>query len=61
MSELIYHTLGWSIRYWMVLRDNYLGSFTSFSTLYEYIDKRRRDIPMGDPINLKYREGKVST
>lgn len=44
----------------MVLRDNYLGSFTNFSTLFEYIDKRKKNIPVGDPINLKYREGKVS-
>ncbi|KXN92475.1 Protein CSF1 [Leucoagaricus sp. SymC.cos] len=58
VSELIYLSLGWSIRYWMVLRDNYLGSFTNFSTLYEYIGRRRRNIPVGDPISLKYREGK---
>ncbi|KAJ3575090.1 hypothetical protein NP233_g1335 [Leucocoprinus birnbaumii] len=57
-TDLINLMLGWSIRYWMVLRDNYLGSFTNFSTLYEYIDKRKKDIPAGDPINLKYREGK---
>lgn len=57
-TELIYLCVGWSIRYWMVLRDNYLGSFTNFSTLYEYIDKRRRNVPVGDPVNLKYREGK---
>jgi hypothetical protein len=44
----------------MVLRDNYFGSFTNFSTLFEYLDKRRRNIPVGDPIHLKYREGKVS-
>lgn len=43
----------------MVLRDNYLGSFTNFSTLYEYLDRRRRKIPVGDPIEMKYREGKV--
>lgn len=61
MSKVIYHTLGWAIRYWMVLRDNYLGSFTNFSTLYEHIDKRKRNVPIGDPINLKYREGKVGT
>ena len=44
----------------MVLRDNYFGSFTHFSTLYEYLDKRKRNLPHGDPILLKYREGKVS-
>ncbi|KAF9450414.1 hypothetical protein P691DRAFT_468038 [Macrolepiota fuliginosa MF-IS2] len=58
ISKLVYQALGWSIRYWMVLRDNYLGSFTNFSTLYEYIDKRRKNIPVGDPVDLKYRRGK---
>lgn len=41
------------------MRDNYFGSFTNFSTLYEYLDKRRRGLPAGDPIELKYRKGKV--
>ncbi|KAG5648496.1 hypothetical protein DXG03_003107 [Asterophora parasitica] len=50
--------LGWAIRYFMVLRDNYLGSFTDFSTLYEYLDRRKRNLPLGDPILSKYRPGK---
>lgn len=58
--DLAFKALGWSIRYFMVLRDNYLGSFTHFSTLFEYLDKKRRNLPPGDPIALKYREGKVS-
>jgi len=45
----------------MVMRENYFGSFTNFSTLYEYLDKRRRGLLAGDPIELKYRKGKVSS
>jgi hypothetical protein len=52
--------LGWTIRYFMVLRNNYLGSFTHFSTLSEYLEKRDKGLPIGDPIALKYRKGKVS-
>jgi hypothetical protein len=43
----------------MVLRDNYLGSFTHFQTLYEYLEKQKEKLPLGDPIWLKYRPGKV--
>lgn len=43
----------------MSLRDNYLGSFTHFQTLAEYLDKRRNNLPIGDPITQKYRAGKV--
>jgi hypothetical protein len=59
MRDIVFKLLGWSIRYFMVIRDNYLGSFTQFSTLYEYLDKRRCKLPPGDPVALKYREGKV--
>jgi len=58
--DVAFKALGWSIRYFMVMRDNYFGSFTHFSTLYEYLDKRRRGLPIGDPITQKYREGRVS-
>jgi hypothetical protein len=57
--EIAFKPLGWSIRYLMVLRDNYFGSFTQFSTLDEYLSKRRRGLPVGDPIVEKYRPGKV--
>lgn len=43
----------------MVLRDNYLGSFTHFSTLYEYLEKRSNGHTLGDPVVQKYREGHV--
>jgi hypothetical protein len=57
--DIAFKMLGWSIRYFMVLRDNYFGSFTHFSTLYEYLEKRRQNLPPGDPVWAKYREGKV--
>jgi hypothetical protein len=59
MHDVAFKPLGWTIRFFMILRDNYLGSFTQFSTLVEYLDKRRRGI-LGDPLALKYRERKVS-
>lgn len=42
----------------MILKDNYFGSFTHFSTLGEYLDNKKKNIPIGDPIQLKYRPGK---
>ncbi|KAF9070624.1 hypothetical protein BDP27DRAFT_1401949 [Rhodocollybia butyracea] len=54
---VVFKSLGWSIRYFMILRENYLGSFTHFSTLYEYLDKRRRGAHLGDPVVQKYRPG----
>lgn len=59
LTNAVFCAFGWSIRYVMVLRDNYLGSFTHFQTLYEYLDKRRRNLPVGDPLILKYRPGHV--
>ncbi|THU95661.1 hypothetical protein K435DRAFT_829044 [Dendrothele bispora CBS 962.96] len=56
--DVAFKALGWSIRYFMILKDNYFGSFTHFSTLYEYLDKRKKGDPPGDPIDFKYREGK---
>ncbi|KAF8973209.1 hypothetical protein BDZ97DRAFT_665381 [Flammula alnicola] len=60
LRDAIYRAYGWSIRYFMVLRDNYFGSFTHFQTLSEYLDKRKRNHPIGDPIGLKYRPGKAN-
>lgn len=59
VRDIAFKTLGSTIRYLMVMRDNYFGSFTNFSTLYEYLDKRRQGLPPGDPIELKYRRGNV--
>ncbi|KAJ7579122.1 hypothetical protein C8J56DRAFT_337033 [Mycena floridula] len=59
-SGISFKLLGWSIRYLMILRDNYLGSFTQFSTLYEYLEKRRKGLPQGDPVMQKYRPGKAN-
>ncbi|KAF5393264.1 hypothetical protein D9757_000624 [Collybiopsis confluens] len=54
---IIFKSLGWAIRHFMILRDNYLGSFTHFSTLYEYLDRRKRGVLVGDPVVQKYRPG----
>lgn len=43
----------------MTVRDNYFGNFTHFSTLYEYVSKRKRNLPLGDPVEFKWVEGKV--
>lgn len=42
----------------MRLKENYFGSFTNFSTRLEYLEKHSRGA-VGDPIDLKYRKGKV--
>lgn len=44
----------------MAWRENYFGSFTQYSTTREYLDKRDRGVVVGDPLELKYRPGKVS-
>src|ERR1700693_32608 len=43
----------------MRLKDNYFGRFTHYSTVQEYIEKRDRGL-VGDPIDAKYRQGKVN-
>jgi hypothetical protein len=43
----------------MILRDNYFGSFTHFSTLDESIRKWNQHLSVGDPIEAQYRPGKV--
>ncbi|KAJ3735770.1 hypothetical protein DFJ43DRAFT_832425 [Lentinula guzmanii] len=55
VHDIVFKSLGWSIRYFMILRDNYLGSFTHFSTLYEYLHKQKKGAPLGDPVVQKYR------
>ncbi|KAI5121559.1 hypothetical protein M0805_000740 [Coniferiporia weirii] len=49
---------GWIIRHVMVLRENYLGGFTQYSTTREYLGKYEKGVPVGDPLGLKYRPGK---
>ncbi|KAF8633289.1 hypothetical protein AX17_004464 [Amanita inopinata Kibby_2008] len=60
VRDIVYKALGWSIRYFMVLKDNYFGSFTHFSILCEYLAKREKGLPPGDPIMFKYRPGKAN-
>ncbi|KAJ7680397.1 hypothetical protein DFH06DRAFT_1404238 [Mycena polygramma] len=55
--DVAYKGLGWSIRYLMILQNNYFGSFTTFSTLFEYLEKRKKGL-QGDPVLLQYRKGR---
>ncbi|EPQ57267.1 hypothetical protein GLOTRDRAFT_137631 [Gloeophyllum trabeum ATCC 11539] len=57
-KNVVWKAFGWTVRHFMVFRDNYFGTFTHFSTLYEYLDKRKKGVQVGDPIELQYREGK---
>ncbi|KAG1839020.1 hypothetical protein DFJ58DRAFT_813100 [Suillus subalutaceus] len=59
-SNVAFKALGWCVRYLMVLRDNYLGSFTHFSTLVEYLEKRSINL-IGDPLEMKHRPGKSNS
>ncbi|KAF7321613.1 hypothetical protein MKEN_00682400 [Mycena kentingensis (nom. inval.)] len=56
VRDIAYKAVGWSIRYFMILQANYFGSFTTFSTLYEYLEKRKGGL-QGDPVELQYRAG----
>lgn len=58
--EVVYKAFGWSIRTLMVLRDNYFGSFTHFSTLNEFLAKQRHGKSIGDPVELRYRPGSAN-
>ncbi|KAK0195692.1 hypothetical protein F5146DRAFT_1101121 [Armillaria mellea] len=57
LRNVAYKIVGWSIRHFMIIRDNYFGSFTHFSTLYEYLERKSRGLPPGDPVMDKYRKG----
>ncbi|SJK97794.1 uncharacterized protein ARMOST_01049 [Armillaria ostoyae] len=57
IRNVAYKIVGWSIRYLMIIKDNYFGSFTHFSTLYEYLERKGRGLPPGDPVMDKYRKG----
>ncbi|KAI6121684.1 hypothetical protein F5141DRAFT_529930 [Pisolithus sp. B1] len=56
LADVSFKLLGWVIRYAMVLRDNYFGSFTHFSTLVEYLSRHAKG-EVGDPVEKKYRLG----
>lgn len=43
----------------MCVRENYFGNFTHFSTLNEYVYKREHNIVVGDPVESKWKEGRV--
>ena len=50
---------GWVIRRMMIARENYFGTFTNFTTLAEYIAKRRKGF-LGDLLDEKHRPENVS-
>ena len=51
--------LGWAVRHLMVLRENLFGSFTQYTITREYLAKLASAAPPGDPLEMKYRIGKV--
>ncbi|GJJ06705.1 hypothetical protein Clacol_000901 [Clathrus columnatus] len=57
-SDVVFIAFGWVIRNLMSLRENYFGNFTHFSTLDEYVYKREHNIPVGDIIESKWKEGR---
>ncbi|KAF8577934.1 hypothetical protein K439DRAFT_1363574, partial [Ramaria rubella] len=58
LHHMVFMTFGWVVRHILCVRDNYFGNFTHFATLYEYVSKRNRNLPVGDPVEGKWREGK---
>ncbi|KAF8517637.1 hypothetical protein JB92DRAFT_3113412 [Gautieria morchelliformis] len=58
VSDMVFISFGWVARHLMSVRDNYFGSFTHFSTLTEYVTRRNQNVPIGDPVEWKWREGK---
>ena len=58
LNDTIFKCLAWSIRHFMIFQQNYFGTFTHFSTLGEYLQKRAAG-QIGDPIDLTYRPGTV--
>ena len=60
-KNVVYKAFGWTIRYFMIMRDNYFGSFTHFCTLTEYLRGRKTGQPLGDPVHLQYRKGQACT
>jgi hypothetical protein len=63
VQHVAYKALGWTIRHFMLFQANYFGSYTHYTTLTEFLKKvktpgRRQTI--GDPIDDRFRPGKVS-
>jgi hypothetical protein len=59
-KDVVFVALGWAVRSFMVFQENYFGSFTHFSTIHEYLDRREHGRSVGDPVLEKYRPGSVS-
>lgn len=56
---MVFIAFGWVVRSLMSVRENYFGNFTHFSTLDEYVYKREHDVLVGDPVESKWKEGRV--
>ncbi|KAI0300988.1 hypothetical protein B0F90DRAFT_1720731 [Multifurca ochricompacta] len=56
LNDVRFKCLAWSIRHFMIFQQNYFGTFTHFSTLREYLQKREQG-QVGDPIDMKHRPG----
>lgn len=62
VQRVAYKALGWSIRYFMLFQANYFGAYTHYTTLAEFL--RKAETPgkfhvAGDPVDDRYRPGKV--
>jgi hypothetical protein len=59
--RVAFKALGWAVRRFFCVKDNYFGSFTQFTTMQEYLERFDHDPEsVGDPVLEKYRPGKVS-
>ena len=58
--HVLLKAFGLTIRHLIRVRENYFGNFTNFSTRWEYLEKHAQGT-VGDPVDLKYRKGKVNT
>ena len=59
--RLAFKALGWALRRLFCIKDNYFGGFTQFQTMEEYQARHDYDPGLvGDPVEEKYRPGRVS-
>ncbi|QRV79612.1 fermentation-like protein [Ceratobasidium sp. AG-Ba] len=56
-SGVVFKAFGWAVRHLMVIKENYFGMFTNFTTRNEFLNKLHEQ-SIGDPVRGKYREGK---
>jgi len=59
--RVVFKALGWALRRMFCVKDNYFGAFTQFTTMQEYLERFDHDPDsVGDPVEEKYRPGRVS-